>query len=228
MDTESILEKNYRSFLRRGNFVADVGAHTGRHTKCLIKKCGWFGRVAAFEPLPQCFLTLRDNLGTKRNTYLFNAAVGARPGKSTFTVQVGAEQESGLRRRLGPKATRCEEIFVEVVTLDETLKDWRRLDFIKIDTEGGELDVLAGGERVITRHRPIISFEAGVDAYEHYGKTTQDFLDYAETHEMLIFDMFGREMTSALWKAERANQTMCDFFYIPREKTAWLLRKTKA
>ena len=51
-DYEKILADNFQRFLRAGDWVVDVGAHTGVHTAKMIKAIGTTGRVLAFEPLP--------------------------------------------------------------------------------------------------------------------------------------------------------------------------------
>ncbi len=48
---------------------------------------------------------------------------------------------------------------VTVGTLDESLAEQGRIDLIKIDVEGSELEVLRGGRRILERHRPIVYFE---------------------------------------------------------------------
>jgi Methyltransferase FkbM domain len=82
---------------------------------------------------------------------------------------------------------------VQVSTLEREIHHWPRLDYLKIDIEGGELDCLEGGEEVVARCRPINSFECCFDAFEHYGKILGDFLAYGRRNSFVIIDLFGNE-----------------------------------
>jgi hypothetical protein len=55
-----------------------------------------------------------------------------------------------------------EDIRVPIETLDEVIGrlDWDRLDFIKIDVEGMELEVFSGAQRTLAKYRPVVLFES--------------------------------------------------------------------
>ena len=151
-----------------------------------MKITGNEGRVAAFEPLPRCYRELVSQF-KRSNVQIGNFALShyANPAVA-FTEATGTPQESGLKRRNfnHPERANPRQIIVQVSTLDRQIGTWQRLDYLKIDIEGGELDCLEGGEEIVTRCRPVISFECGFDAYEHYGKTSIDFLEYARGHRL--------------------------------------------
>ena len=116
-----------------------------------------------------------------------------------------------------PTRVNPQNISVSVSTLDQLLARWDRLDYLKIDIEGGELDCLNGGERLISRCRPIISFECGWDAFEHYGKKIDDFLSYASAHDFHIFDLSGQDVTEPdAWRASL--NVGWDFYYVPANR----------
>jgi FkbM family methyltransferase len=65
---------------------------------------------------------------------------------------------------------------VELDTLDRQLRDLTELRFIKIDVEGGEIDVLRGGERLLRRTRPFVAVEYGSPTYSLYGHKKMTFV----------------------------------------------------
>ena len=52
------------------------------------------------------------------------------------------------------------------------------ISFIKIDVEGGELQVLQGAKNTIVKSRPIIAFEHGLGAADYYGTKPEDIYDF--------------------------------------------------
>ena len=100
---------------------------------------------------------------------------------------------------------------VDVVTLDDLCADLSRLDLLKIDIEGGELNALKGATRTIATHRPIILFEVGSEyALEKHGLSRRDLFDHLTgigydlfTFTDVLFDKppmeFGEFRKCGLW-----------------------------
>jgi FkbM family methyltransferase len=140
--------------------AVDVGAHVGNHT---IFFAGVLNLTTyAFEPNPAHFSLLRSNLranGLDGRCTLFNVALGAEPGHGT--IDEGSATNSGMSRVTptinGP---------VEVTSLDTALPHLERLDVLKIDVEGTELDVVRGVRETLRRLRPVSYIEI---APENFG-----------------------------------------------------------
>jgi hypothetical protein len=92
---------------------------------------------------------------------------------------VSAPGYSGFRR-MGyvPASAEVTEIQVRVDTLDRVLPPDLRIDFIKIDVEGAQLQVLKGAKRTITKCRPFIVFEHGMSAEKSYGIRSDEVFDF--------------------------------------------------
>lgn len=143
-----------RRVLRPGDVVADVGANNGFTGVLFARAVGPTGRVVGFEPSPANLEAARENirLNGVGNFELVAAAVGARPGSVSFDPGFG----NGAVAAAGP-------ITVPQVTLDEHFGD-RRLDLIKLDIEGYELEALRGARRLLER-RPALAIEIHVALY---------------------------------------------------------------
>jgi FkbM family methyltransferase len=128
--------------------VVDVGANIGAFSLYQALNKG-AGRVIAFEPSPAVFSRLAKNvaLNNASNVRLVNAAVGDAPGHLSF-----AEGAMSINCKVAPNGP----IKVRCVTLDEELADIPRVDFLKIDTEGYETQVLRGGAATLGKTLAVV------------------------------------------------------------------------
>jgi FkbM family methyltransferase len=140
-----------------GSCVFDVGANIGDHTIPLAQHVGESGKVYAFEPQPQIFELLRENvtLNALSNVVCVHAALGASHGTVLIPeIDYSVEDNYG-----GVEVSRFEQGDpVRRAMLDDYL-DERGANLVKIDVEGMESDVLAGGRRFIERFRPVLYVE---------------------------------------------------------------------
>jgi hypothetical protein len=76
-----------------------------------------------------------------------------------------------------------------------------QVDFIKIDAEGGELDILKGATNPVRRDAPIISAEYVPGGYDAYGYEPEMLFEWVAA-DYAVFDLFGRRFTDlAEWRA---------------------------
>ena len=146
----------------------DVGAHKGEILD-LILTLSPKGQHTAFEPIPQMFKKLLVNYHNK--VKVFPYALSNRSGITHFNVVTDSPAYSGLQRREYKTADpQIESIEVEVHKLDDVLQTRHfTIDLIKIDVEGGELDVLKGATQILSTDHPTLIFEFGKGASEFYG-----------------------------------------------------------
>ncbi|HEY2548197.1 MAG TPA: FkbM family methyltransferase [Candidatus Acidoferrum sp.] len=149
--------------LRPGMTVLDIGAHHGLYTLLASRRVGRRGRVIAFEPSPRECRRLAKHLRVNRcaNVEVEACAVGDASGEADlFQVDGFRDWGNSLRPPAVPEPTLT--VRVAVRRLDDVLEERgiARVDFIKLDAEGGELAVLEGGRRLLqTAPRPAILAE---------------------------------------------------------------------
>lgn len=154
--------------------LVDIGAQSGLYT--LYAKYRPNGRFIAFEPYMPSFECLEENikLNKLQNVECINKAVANFCGEATLNV---CESHSGLNT-LGSNPNRFNDIRkerVQVVTLDKEFYEKRiPVDFIKIDTEGGEYDVIKGSRETLLTYKPIILLEIVENNLKAFGKTPED------------------------------------------------------
>jgi FkbM family methyltransferase len=141
----------YLRHLHAGDVVYDVGAHVGYYTALAATMVGQRGQVIAFEPRPVNFSYLKRHIRTNGlpNVKLIEASVGDKAGAVRFHNKTG----TGTGRVASDG-----RISVRMVCLDELFArgEIPPPNFIKIDVEGGEVEVLKGAGTVVARARPVI------------------------------------------------------------------------
>lgn len=146
-----------RRLLRTGQRAIDIGANHGVYALALAGAVGPSGRVWAFEPAPQTADTLQQTLALNglSQVQLLRSAVSDRSGPAR--LQIGAQSELNALAAAGAADT----VEVRAATLDELAgeHDWRDIDFVKIDAEGHEQQVIAGGRAFFASQSPLVMFE---------------------------------------------------------------------
>ncbi len=173
-------------FLRSGMTFFDVGAHHGLYTLLASKRVGIPGHVYAFEPVPDVFRKLSMNLrlNSCRNLVAEQIALGCCQQEADMHIVNG--RESGCNSLCLPArdvAPKTSLIKVSVMTLDEYVqrKNIDVIDLIKIDAEGGELDVLRGAERILTGNaRPLVLCEVEDRRTAPWGYPAREIIDWLD------------------------------------------------
>ena len=173
--------------LRPGMVFVDVGAHYGYHSLVASRIVGPSGLVIAVEPGRGVLPLLRANTAGAANVIVDAVAACARtgpvvlsdfgPGDSALsTIQTAARVPPAERARL-----RAEPYTVDGVALDDHLLDRGiRPDFVKLDAEGAELDILRGMRRILDEVGPVLAMEVG-DYDGMASPSTATSLDHLES-----------------------------------------------
>lgn len=207
-------------FLRAGMTVFDVGAHHGLYTLLASVMVGRSGRVVAFEPSPREQKQLRSNvkLNKCKNVRIEPVAVGSSRGLADlFLVQGNEDYCNSLR----PPAVKAQTLTLSVAveTLDDFLRDnaISRVDFIKLDVEGGELEVLRGACQLLaTGPRPVVMCETAEVRTAAWGYSAREIVQILERQRYELFSI-ERDGTLSRMAADEDLQDT-NLAAIPRER----------
>jgi FkbM family methyltransferase len=148
------------SNLRDGDVAIDVGAHHGVYAVLMALKCGAAGQVVAFEPDPYAQQVLQRNLALNadlKKPIVETMACSDVDGEAILFSRCGNSNSSLARSGIGGAAAQLERICVPTVTLDSYLALHRlHPDFVKIDTEGAEIRVLRGAQKLLDSEAMIL------------------------------------------------------------------------
>jgi FkbM family methyltransferase len=221
---EHILSNTYGKIIKPGQIIFDIGAHAALHLKHFVDLTGETGFVVAFEPLPSMAQRLVEQFGGRPNVDVRQIALSDHTGVAEFNFVENAAEMSGLREREyfidAPQITKIE---VQLEKLDNYTDEFERVDYIKIDVEGGEIDCIRGGaELFFKKHRPIISVEYGRPSYAGYGNTAYTLFDLATELGYTVADIFGNPIFEREVWGYICDRSAWDFFMIPNEALqAW-------
>jgi len=160
-DRTDRMDRLNAQFVRPGALAFDIGAHLGDRTAS-FRRLG--ARAVAVEPQPAIYRALRLIHGKDQGVHLHATAVGADTGRTTLFLNTANPTVSTAEKGLVEAARHADgwsdqvwdgAIETPVVTLDHLIAEHGRPDFVKIDVEGFEAEVLRGLSHPI----PALSFE---------------------------------------------------------------------
>jgi len=182
LQTLQVMQK----LLKPDSSCIDVGCHRGAIMKEMVALAPR-GEHWGFEPLPDLFAGLVERFKDNPQVHLRAEALSDAEGSATFQHVIDQPGYSGFRRRRYDSGeTRTVEIQVRMARLDELIPDNQRIDLIKIDVEGAELQVLRGAGRLVRRCKPVIVFEHGLGAADHYGTEPEHIHDLLTGYGLAI------------------------------------------
>jgi FkbM family methyltransferase len=154
--------KLVKNTVKKGDVVIDVGANIGYFTLLFSKLVGDVGKVISFEPFNYFYDRLISNieLNKLRNVVAINKGVYSKRKKCLFKRGFPSTAIVDLIKKDDDLNRYCKS---EVVSFD----DWffysclNRLDFIKIDVDGTEFEILEGAQETIDLFRPVLLVEFG-------------------------------------------------------------------
>ncbi len=174
-----------------GDFVVfDVGANNGAYVEAALRVVGRRLKAFSFEPQDACFEILRARYESDPRVSLHKAAISKQVGVGELFFAEQGESIASLRRQTDVQ-TKAQK--VRVTTVDQFCEEngVSRIQLLKIDTEGQEMEVLQGASRMIQEGRiDFIQFEFG-DTFLH---TPYHFVDVWDclSNEYVIYRILRR------------------------------------
>lgn len=148
-----------RKLLQAGQTAIDVGANYGVYTLSMAALVGSSGKIYSFEPDAATAKLLRESLAINGfgQVQVIERAVSDSKRRSYFRI----ENNSELNRLLDESEAESSDGGVDVTTLDDCRKEfgWGAIDFIKIDAEGQEPQVVRGAAGLLTETSPLVMAE---------------------------------------------------------------------
>lgn len=160
LEQERWFEKEWgfvEHLLQPGMVAIDIGANLGIYSMAMAKAVGPVGRVYAYEPTSETRARLEKSKAVNGadNLVVLGSALSdtEREGRIVF----GSSSELN---RLGEGSDGSgEAVHLTSLDIEQTRHGWGRIDFIKMDAEGEELKIIAGGRLVFENASPMVMFE---------------------------------------------------------------------
>lgn len=159
----------FTHLIQPGDTILDIGANVGYFSLLYARLTGAQGQVIAFEPIPSVRGILEQNikLNDFKQIEIIPKAVSNQ--STTLTIYEGPEDHKGTSSlRALDSASRS--LSIESIAIDDLLILIDKVNLIKIDVEGAEMQALLGMERLVERDHPnfVIEFtEAYLESFGH-------------------------------------------------------------
>lgn len=208
--------------MQPGDTFIDIGANEGLYTLLAAARVEEAGKVVAIEPSPREFERLCSNIESNSfssRTVVIDQALGSEAGWASFAV--AAEEHGGQNAfvdLIAPNISIAQVRATPLLTLDMIAARLqpRRIDFVKLDVEGAEVEVVEGGMMVLEEHRPIWIAEVGRSGSPSRGTVERLFRDN-NYRIFVIDDQLGRAVPLA---DDAAMKTAENIFAVPPEHLA--------
>lgn len=154
----------YLKLIRPGFVVVEVGANEGYFTRLFGNLVGKNGRVLAFEPITKTRERLLDNVNDIKSIKILPYAISNKTGEFPMFIPGSTHGQASLRKHFDPGWGEEGAISTEIVQcsplgqLDE-INYLDKIDFVKLDVEGAELEVLQGARGILERDHPVLHLE---------------------------------------------------------------------
>ena len=162
---EPLSTKLFKDILKQGMTCLDIGSNIGYYVCLENKIVGQNGKIIAIEPSPINFKYLQKNINLQNTTNieLFNFACGNKDGTIDFLVSNRSNWSRVVSDDLidAPPDAILETISLPIKKLDSFIheQDIKKLDFVRMDVEGYELNILDGMKETLRRFKHLLQIE---------------------------------------------------------------------
>ena len=194
----------YLKSIKKGNIIFDIGANVGIFTELFSILCGNKGEVHCFEPIPETYEALLRRTKDLKNVLQNNVAAGDTNSQMTMSYDSSDSEKATLLDNDKDNGSK-----VKVIRLDDYVSkiNLKRLDFIKCDVEGYELEALIGLKSTLDAFHPQISLEVTV--------SHQKRIEIVDLLRSLGYDCFKKiELGLPQYNPKEDNTEINDYFYL--------------
>ncbi len=194
-----------RRYIKKTSKIIDIGANVGLHT-VFFSKLATEGLVVSFEPQRSIFSILMENVRGLANVVPINLAISSDPGVAEFYV-ASDDAYSSLKDTL--RKSIVSKIKVMTLPFDSFFYAFDSLDFVKIDVEGYEHEVLLSMKKTLEKHKPVLFVEiyAGSNSNLDPDKTVKFLKD-------LGYFAYFVDQDGELKKYESHNDDFYNYFFV--------------
>ena len=187
--------------------IFDVGANTGQSAEeYSVTFPG--ASVSCFEPVSSTYAELEGNVRSMGHVNCHNLALGSEPGESTIYISDISTANSLINHGSGD---RKETIQVSTVDIFAKENNVDKIDFLKIDTEGFDIEVLKGAEGMLSSGS--VSFVQVEVSFNREGQKHvlfDDVRDLLAGHGFVVFGFYEQHLE---WSGEQSLRFANALFY---------------
>jgi len=208
--------KMIRKLISPSDYVIDIGGHEGYFSLFMASIVGKEGKVFSIEPNKENVSFLKHNIQyNNANIQVIEKAVSNEKKEGEFIYDVGMGAWGSLVNfdHFNSQFENKKSIKVKVDTLDNIFQDFEgKIRFMKVDTEGNELNVFLGAKKFLLKHRPIVCFEVSMFFWSHLDCSIDTMFKFFKDNEYELFVL----KKDGLHKFNYLSEQLIDMFAIPK------------
>tara|TARA_A100000164_G_scaffold334383_1_gene325602 strand:- start:2 stop:850 length:849 start_codon:yes stop_codon:yes gene_type:complete len=174
---------------KKKNIIVDIGANIGSVSLPLAKLFN-SSTIISVEPTYYAFSKLKRNLNLnpnfKKRVRLYNTFISNKKRKINFIYSSWNFSSSSKKHKVHRGILK--EASNKTQSLSELIKSQKRkINLIKIDVDGYEIDVLRSGKEIIKKYKPVIYFELAPYLYKEFGYSSKILIDFIKKDLNYLF-----------------------------------------
>ena len=190
----------------------DIGANIGFYTCFLAAQVEETGAVVAFEPAARTYGYLHENVSLNgfRNVTVVNKGIGDKAEQRHLHYSEAGLAEGTASLKYTDRRAASERVRLD--TIDNLIRELPIPDFIKIDVEGYQLEVLRGGERCLRTHAPLLMAEL-----KDVGETNRAIFGEIEDYVAELGYQLYEVKKHSIQRCEKLSDTARRNFFLVKE-----------
>ncbi len=213
-DSEIRLAKYFIRQIQEGQVVLDIGTHFGYYALLAHHLVGQKGRVIGIEASPAIFKIVNKNIANRPELVVFNCAATSKKETISFfefpmlyseynTIYPNQFEEAAWLAENKPQ-----KVTVNGNPMDDLMQELNVIpDFIKIDVEGAEYDVILGLQEIVQKNSPIIAMEYLVNERSNQAHKKAINLLKSYGYQVHLIDEHGKLMQVEIQNLEAIFQS---------------------
>ena len=208
-------------YLQPGMTFVDVGAFHGIYSTIAAKRLGDGSHVVAFEPSPRDRRRLQLHLRYNgiKSVVVEPYAVAAEAGETVLNMVVGGYQNMNSLR---PPAIDqpVQQVAVQTIALDEYLhrNQINKVDLMKVDAEGGEIQIFNGAKTLLSRLRPLVICEVLDKVTRPWGYPAREIVERLRAYDYVWFEILPDGNLLPHHPRNEYPEEVRNFLAVPHEK----------
>lgn len=190
--------KAFGKQLSKESIIVDIGANIGSFSLVASKYLGKQGQIIAIEPSAYAFQKFQDNLELNQSHSNKIIPVQAFITQNRYPVPEGIyaswDIQSETKRHTNHKGILTPTNGAISLSLDQLVErfDIKKLDWLKIDVDGFEKDVLLGGQHVFENHKPNVFMELCEYSLVEHNTSVEEILSFLIQFDYVFYSVKGR------------------------------------
>lgn len=187
------------SKVKLNDCILDIGANIG-YVSLRLAQTAIYGTVTGFEPALHNFSKCKANIGLNNfpNLSVHNLGIGSNPG--TLHLRSSDPHNRGMNKiEVDNNDSAQENEAVKITTVDAWIDETAtsKVDLIKIDVEGYEMEILKGAENTISRFWPNLFLEVNHKYLSEFGSSSAQLFEWLSVRNYKICDVSGNPIVNS-------------------------------